>query len=102
MFKLTENKVILIFIGFSLFVAVHCNSMSINLNRNVSNYMELPRFWTNSGFSPSAPLPFNRLHVVDQLKADDVYRNLDLISALPNRAVKYIRMHWLLSLVEFK
>lgn len=102
MFKLTENKVIFVFIGFSIIVSVHCNKMFIDLGRNASSYEELPRFWTNSGFSPSAPLPFNRLYVADQLKTDDVYRNLDYISELPNRAVKYIRMHWLLSLVEFK
>lgn len=102
MWQSTENRVMLLLIGFTLIVSVHCNSMFINLNRNASNYEELPRFWTNSGFSPSAPLPFNRLYVVDQFQTDDVYRNIDYISALPNRAVKYIRMHWLLSLVEFK
>lgn len=65
-------------------------------------YKPLPRFWTNSGFSPSAPLPINRSFIVGELKSKSVYRNVEFIAALPNFGIKYIRIHWLLSLVEFK
>lgn len=96
-----RNVVIVLLIGFSTF-PVHCDHLFIDLNPNASNYRELPRFWTNSGFSPSAPLPFNRTSVANELQSNDVYRNIDYVSAMPNMAIKHIRIHWVLSLVEFK
>lgn len=66
------------------------------------SYAVLPRFWTGSGFSPSAPLPFNRTSIVQQLSSEHVKRNLDFVAALPNAGIKHMRIHWLLSLIDFK
>lgn len=77
-------------------------NLFINFNSNNVVYKELPRFWTNSGFSPSAPLPFNRSGVVIELQSPPVHQNLEFIAALPNSGIKYIRIHWLLTLVEFE
>lgn len=98
------EKVFIVFI--LVFGACIGSSHSLNLfiNFNSSNvvYKELPRFWTNSGFAPSAPLPFKRSGVANELQSSPVYQNLEFIAALPNSAIKYIRIHWLLTLVEFR
>lgn len=62
----------------------------------------LPRFWTNVGFSPTAQLPLNNSQIASFLLSDDVRINIELISALPNGAIETIRIHWLLSLIDFK
>lgn len=80
-------------------LALYCQA---HLDFHAQSYANLPRFWTGSGFSPSAPLPFNRTSVVQQLSNDHVYRNLELVATLPNSGIKYMRIHWLLSLVDFK
>lgn len=82
--------------------SVFCEHLFIDLSRNASEYAALPRFWTNSGFSPAAPLPFNRSQIVTELNSNDVHRNMDYVSAMPNSAVRHMRIHWLLSLVEFR
>ncbi|XP_055313832.1 alpha-L-iduronidase [Sitodiplosis mosellana] len=74
----------------------------LDLHANVQPYNVLPRFWTQTGLSPSAPFPFNRTDVAQQLLSENMYRNMELISALPNGAIKHIRIHWLLSLIDFK
>lgn len=73
-----------------------------NSTSNDASYAILPRFWTGSGFSPNAPLPFNRTSIVQQLTNDHVSRNLEFVAALPNSGIKYMRIHWLLSLVDFR
>lgn len=73
-----------------------------NSTSNTASYAILPRFWTGSGFSPNAPLPFNRTSIVQQLTNDHVSRNLEFVAALPNSGIKYMRIHWLLSLVDFR
>lgn len=83
-------------------LAIFVLYIKVNSALQIQSYAELPRFWTNSGFSPSAPLPFNRTSVVQELLNDDVYRNLEVVAALPNAGIKYMRIHWLLSLVDFK
>lgn len=69
-----------------------------------NNYVHLPRFWRGTGLSPFAPLPFNRTYVAQQLlnTSDDMYINMEYVASLPNSGIKYIRIHWLLSLVVFK
>lgn len=74
----------------------------INFDSNNDVYKVLPRFWTNSGFSPSASLPFNRSGVANQLHSPAVYQNLEFVAALPNAGIQHIRIHWLLTLVEFR
>lgn len=91
-----------IFVILLLLFGCNAKHLYIDLNSAESNYKLLPRFWTNSGFSPSAPLPFNRTQIIVELQSNDVYQNLEFVAALPNTGIKYIRIHWLLSLVEFK
>lgn len=67
-----------------------------------NNYVYLPKFWKGTGLSPAAPLPFNRTDVAHQLLTDDMYFNMEYVASLPNSGIKYIRIHWLLSLVFFK
>lgn len=101
MFKSIAIESLLLLISCSASY-VYAEHLYIGLTRNTSDYTKLPRFWTNSGFSPAAPLPFNRTDIVAELNSKDVYSNLDYVSAMPNSAVKYMRIHWLLSLVEFR
>lgn len=81
----------------------NCSAISIlNIQFNQQTYKTLPRFWTGSGLSPSAPLPFNRSDVVQQLLSDHMFLNMEYIAALPNSGIQFIRIHWLLTLVKFK
>ena len=66
------------------------------------HYIKLPRFWTNVGFAPPAPLPLNNSAVADELLSQDVRLNLEIIAGLPNAGIETIRIHWLLSLVRFR
>lgn len=96
-----------VFVVFILVLGVFVDSsQSLNLfidfDSNNDVYKVLPRFWTNSGFSPSAPLPFNRSSIANELQSPAVYQNLEYVAALPNSGIKHIRIHWLLTLVEFK
>lgn len=86
------------------FCFLHCYNANLilDLNTNVNSYNVLPRFWTNSGLSPFAPLPFNQTDVAQQILTENMNRNMEIIAALPNSAVKHIRIHWLLSLIDFK
>lgn len=88
-------------IVFFCFLRCYNANLILDLYANVSSYNVLPRFWTNSGLSPFAPLPFNRTDVAQQLLTE-YGNNMEIISALPNSAVKHIRIHWLLSLIDFK
>lgn len=74
----------------------------VNFEEFTNEYVYIPRFWTNSGLSPSAPLPFNRTNVAHQLLDHSMLFNMAYIGALPNFGIKYIRIHWLLSLISFK
>lgn len=85
---------------FVLICLVHNYEANLILNLHANTV--LPRFWTNTGLSPMAPLPFNRTYVNQQLLSENMKRNMEIVSALPNIAVKHIRIHWLLSLVNFK
>lgn len=65
-------------------------------------WLRLPHFWTNVGFSPAAPLPLNNTQVAEVLLSTDVQRNLEIIAALPNDAIASVRIHWMLSLIRVK
>lgn len=56
----------------------------------------LPRFWTNTGFSPIGP---NSRKI---FLSSDTLTNIELIGSLPNEAIKSIRIHWLLDLLRFE
>lgn len=77
-------------------------AITFSVQRNPRTYRPLPRFWTNAGFSPSAPLPLNNSQITAELLDRPVRTSLDLIAALPNKGVKHIRIHWLLSLIQYK
>lgn len=74
--------------------------LSLTVNKQQTVYRPLPRFWTNTGFSPPAPLPLNNTQIIDELLDDDVHMSLDLIASLPNHAISHIRIHWLLSMIK--
>lgn len=101
-----ERMKILVIAFISVLGAFIGSSQSLNLFINFDSnndvYKVLPRFWTNSGFSPSASLPFNRSGVANQLQSPAVYQNLEFVAALPNSGIQHIRIHWLLTLVEFR
>lgn len=80
-----------------------CNGNSVlNLQLKGHSYVSLNRFWTGTGLSPFAPLPFNRSDVMQQLLANQMQLNMEFVAALPDSGIKHIRIHWLLSLVTFK
>lgn len=58
----------------------------------------LPRFWTNTGFCP--PAPINDNSTISFFLSDDVATNIEIISALPNNALQTIRIHWLLNMIH--
>lgn len=59
---------------------------------------KLPRFWTNTGFSPPEPVE----HVDGYFESDDVKMNLEIIGSLPNGGIRNVRVHWLLNLVSIR
>lgn len=81
----------------------YCNgNITLNFEIEENKYVYLPRFWCGSGLSPFSPLPFNRENVAHELLTDDMHFNMEYVASLPNSGIKYIRIHWLLSLVAFK
>lgn len=62
------------------------------------NYKNLPRFWTNTGFCPTAPINQSESFFL----SNDVKLNLEIISSLPNHGLSHIRVHWILELIRFE
>uniref|UniRef100_A0A0A9XXG0 Alpha-L-iduronidase n=1 Tax=Lygus hesperus TaxID=30085 RepID=A0A0A9XXG0_LYGHE len=60
---------------------------------------KIDRFWTHTGFSP---LDSSYGATQSLLLSKDEKINLALISALPNRSISHVRIHWLLNLVYKK
>lgn len=92
-----------IFIVFSgLLIANRCLTVAKldTLRISVGDVKALPRFWTNTGFCPPAPIHDNA--TIDFFLSDDVSTNIEMIGALPNQALSTIRIHWLLNLVRIK
>uniref|UniRef100_A0A336ML52 CSON002247 protein n=1 Tax=Culicoides sonorensis TaxID=179676 RepID=A0A336ML52_CULSO len=73
------------FIMFGIFVLVTCIAQPPKI---------LPRFWTNTGFSPIG----NEIEKV--FLSNDTLTNIELISSLPNNGLNSIRIHWILDLVN--
>lgn len=76
------------------------NSASLLLF-STSPFVPLPRFWTNVGFSPVAPLPLNNSEIAQELLSRHIKRNIEIIASLPNGAVDTVRTHWILSLLRY-
>lgn len=60
----------------------------------VSEPKDLPRFWTNTGFSPIG------VDIKEVLLSSDILTNIDLISSLPNKGLETVRIHWILDLIN--
>lgn len=93
---------LLVWLVFGSFTADFVVTVSITVHTRVKEYRPMPRFWTNVGFSPPAPLPLNNTQVTGELLGDDVRISNELIAALPNQGIEHIRIHWLLSLIKFE
>ena len=79
------------------FLLIVHSTIIIELNNfNVNTY--IPRFWTNTGFCPPAPIDKS----IDFFLSQDVKFNLQLIGSIPNKGIKNVRVHWLLELIKFK
>lgn len=76
------------------------SAVLVSQSFSATNFQHLPRFWTNVGFSPAAPLPLNDSDVARILLSKDVRQNIEIIGALADRGVRTIRTHWILSLVK--
>lgn len=96
------TMVLLVWLAIVSFAADHVVAVSITVHKRANEYRPLPRFWTNVGFSPPAPLPLNNTQIRAELLGNDVYVNTQLIAALPNHGIQHIRIHWLLSLIKFE
>ncbi len=57
------------------------HATSIFVEYSTKNFKKLPRFWTNTGFSPPEPLE----EVSDFLDSDDLKLNLEIIGSMPNK-----------------
>ena len=62
------------------------------------NMKRLPRFWTNTGFAPPAPIE----NVTEFFDSNDVKLNLEIIGSLPNQGIQNVRIHWLLNLLSIR
>lgn len=89
-------KEILLFLLLNFLI--ESNSFTITLGREQSGREKLskslPRFWTSTGFCPIGN------NVTEILNSYDTKTNIQLIGTIPNHGLKYIRIHWLLDLVE--
>lgn len=70
----------------------------IDLKINEASFKKIPRFWTNTGLCPPAPID-NSTALSQFFSSSDMKTNLALVSALPNAGIKYVRIHWLLQLL---
>lgn len=61
-------------------------------------YRKLPRFWTNTGFCPTATINQSESYLL----SNDVKLNLEIISSLPNHGLSHVRVHWILELIRFE
>lgn len=76
---------------------IYCASGDLNIR--IPKYTKyLPRFWTNTGFCP--PAPINGNSTINFFLSDDVATNIEIISALPNNGLHTIRIHWLLNMIR--
>lgn len=72
--------------------------VNIEFSELTRELKRLPRFWTNTGFAPPAPVE----NVIDFFESKDVNLNLEIIGSLPNRGISNVRIHWLLNLLSIR
>lgn len=72
----------------------------IDFEIDFENVKKIHRFWTNTGLCPPAPTNDSST-LADFFLSEKFLRNLEYISALPNNGLKYVRIHWLINLIQF-
>ncbi|XP_058832081.1 alpha-L-iduronidase-like [Topomyia yanbarensis] len=77
--------------------ALDHRQVSIDFEQAFRDGKLLPRFWTSTGLCPPAP----REKAADFLLSDDSLLNFEIIGGLPNAGLKYVRIHWLLEMIQF-
>ena len=87
---------ILLLIGSFLFVCCSIRA-EYNVSINVLNHKSLlNHFWESTGLCP--PLPHSNAYKF--LLSSDMKQNILLISSVPHKGIKQIRIHWLLELIK--
>ncbi|EAT44203.1 AAEL004402-PA [Aedes aegypti] len=71
--------------------------VEVDLEQVFQQGKPLPRFWTSTGLCPPAP----REKTSEFLLSEDSLLNLEIIGSLPNQGLKYVRIHWLLDMINF-
>ncbi|CAO1383924.1 unnamed protein product [Diamesa hyperborea] len=79
-----------------LLVTAESHRVNIEFSELTRELKLLPRFWTNTGFAPPAPVE----NVTDFFESKDVNLNLEIIGSLPNKGISNVRIHWLLNLLS--
>lgn len=79
-------------------VTITSVKLGIDFTAGTEKMKKLPRFWTNTGFSPPEPVE----HVNDFFMTEDLNLNLEIVGSLPNRAITNVRVHWLLNLIMMR
>lgn len=62
----------------------------------LDDFQPLPPFWTSTGLCPPEP----RNETAAFLLSKAMQLNLQLIGSLTERAISYVRIHWLLELIQ--
>lgn len=81
-----------------MIATVESHRVNIEFDELTKELMILPRFWTNTGFAPPAPVE----NVTDYFESKDVNLNLEIAGSLPNRGISNVRIHWLLNLLSIR
>ncbi|XP_055530164.1 alpha-L-iduronidase [Wyeomyia smithii] len=90
-------SIVLLLVVNSVKSSLDRRHIDIDFNEVFQNGRSLPRFWTSTGLCPPAP----RESTADFLLSDDSLLNLEIIGSLPNEGLKYVRIHWLLEMIQF-
>lgn len=81
-----------------ILVTTESHRVNIEFDELTKELKLLPRFWTNTGFAPPAPVE----NVTDFFESKDVHLNLEIIGSLPNKGISNVRIHWLLNLLSIR
>uniref|UniRef100_A0A182FUI6 Glycosyl hydrolases family 39 N-terminal catalytic domain-containing protein n=1 Tax=Anopheles albimanus TaxID=7167 RepID=A0A182FUI6_ANOAL len=92
---------VLTFSASSVTVASEGGPMLLTINDvsqplALDDFQPLPSFWTSTGLCPREP----RNETAAFLLSKAMQLNLQLIGSLTDRAISYVRIHWLLELVQ--
>ena len=81
-----------------ILVTTESHRVNIEFDELTKELKLLPRFWTNTGFAPPAPVE----NVTYFFESKDVHLNLEIIGSLPNKGISNVRIHWLLNLLSIR